>query len=289
MTTTTQRQIFVRFDSDLVRLFHFLSWLWVLAVTIGSVYCFYEGVKLMLAEIQKVFPEVGWDSEQAVVIVPGGRINYLTMLYIYSPAIAFATICWTAPSLLLAGIVLAIGYGFRNIQQELKGFSTRSLIKSAHLRQQVCHRMARIQTDHRTLRGCVTTLNHTVSFVVILLTLGDLVMPVSLISRVLQDEPNDPNAKFTNELMKYGVFFFTVCLTVQSVMRIGIFVWMHEKAIAVKVHLHHIGLHGADDAVREAARNFEQEIAEHPEELAVSGNGFTACFFRLNQTLCRER
>ncbi|OQV19736.1 hypothetical protein BV898_06275 [Hypsibius exemplaris] len=43
----------------------------VLAVTIGSVYCFYEGVKLMLAEIQKVFPEVGWDSEQAVVIVPG--------------------------------------------------------------------------------------------------------------------------------------------------------------------------------------------------------------------------
>ncbi|OQV19924.1 hypothetical protein BV898_06191 [Hypsibius exemplaris] len=33
-------------------------------------------------------------------------------------------------------------------------------------------------------------------------------------------------------------------------------------------------MHGLSEVVRDAARNFEQEIAENPEELTISGNGF---------------
>ncbi|OQV19926.1 hypothetical protein BV898_06193 [Hypsibius exemplaris] len=256
-----------------VRQFHHISLVVILMIAAGSAYCSYAGFDLMISEMRILNPNASWSSRQPLFIVPGKALSYRAVGGIYGSALSYTTLCWSIPAILIVGLVLAIGYGFANIRRELRTLSNESYVKCGCIFE-VCQRIARLRHDHRRLRSAVNEINTSVAFIIILSTLGDIIMPVSLISKILQEESKDLQSNFQNECQKYGVYFFSICAILQGMLRIFIFVWMHEQATRAKAHLHDIGLHAVDEAIRDDARSFEQELVENEDEMAVSGNGF---------------
>ncbi|OQV19763.1 hypothetical protein BV898_06302 [Hypsibius exemplaris] len=259
-----------------IRWFHVGSWVYAAVVVVGAAYANYAGIELMLAEMKLLFPDdLGWVGEQRVVVIPGGLMSYRLMAIIYGHAVAYTAYCWTVPPLFLVGMVLALGYGFANLGAELKEISKQSNLKNSFVFD-ISRRISRIRDDHRQLRSAVNRVNNTAAFIIILSTIGDVIMPVSLVSQFLTEEPKELGAMFTNHCMKYGVYFFSACTIVQGILRISVFVWMHEQASSSKVHLRKIVLSALESGVKDIAKQFEEEMSEDEDSLSISGNGFFA-------------
>ncbi|OQV19923.1 hypothetical protein BV898_06190 [Hypsibius exemplaris] len=260
----------------IVRLFHYLAWAVLLTVSAGVSICNYYGFQRLLKKLAVIIPGTTKDSVQPLSIIPGGVVSHGVLLWIYEFANSYASLCWSAPTTLILGLTIAIGFGFDNGAKELRRMvKERALRASLKYDFEVCERIAELRNEHRRLRGAITTINSGATLTIIMTTFGDILMPITLISRAFQvDDKAHVLVKLQNEALVYNVYFFAVCALLLAALRLACYVWMNEKAQNVKTHLHTLSHHGTSEMIREVARSFEQEIAEHPQEMAISGGGF---------------
>ncbi|OQV19925.1 hypothetical protein BV898_06192 [Hypsibius exemplaris] len=217
-----------------VQMFHYATWTVMGAILIVSGVFNYFGFQFMVKSINEVVPGTEWSSMHPMPLVPGGLVSYRFMCWLYTIAFGYATLCWSVPTSLVMGLAVALRQGFINGAQELEKISQASLAKYGDVFE-TSERIAAVREDHRRLRGVIAEINATVAFVTVLSTLGDIIMPISIISRFLQDDSANFEAKLQNNSQAYVAYFFAVCAVIQCIIRISIFVSMHEQVCLVNL------------------------------------------------------
>ena len=217
----------------IIRMFHYVSWLFISLVMAASVFCVYYGIvqmKTIMSEIAAP-ARITWDSDQPSPLL-GGNMSLRTTVIIYSVAFPYATICWFAPHFLLSGIVLTMGLAYRNLNHNLRNLQSHNDVEVTGC---IIQRVRNAKMEHRILRNVLNDVNAVFNNVVLLATLGDVIISVALISRVLRKNDSHEESmdkisfSLQDETQKYSTLFFSICAIVEGILRVLLMVWMHEQ------------------------------------------------------------